>query len=216
MSRTVTAAFIGAIAASVGDLLMLWVGNAQRSDLALASPPEIVLWLGCLLGVVGLPVYGYGYVRLQRTFTPDDSLLARALGGAGFAAGIVGACVHGYTAFLIKQGLDAPVASAAAPAEAVLASGPLLLSLWALTFVCILAAVFAWVTLRIKAGRGTSIATLANPLVLTIVLVVVGGTGPLLEAFLLPAAPNLAHVLFFGLLLGENLNADADAAASRA
>lgn len=206
MIRSVTAAFMGAIAATLGDLLMLWVGNAQRSDLALVSPPEIVLWLGCLLGVVGLPVYGYGYVCLQRRFSPDDSILARTLGSAGFATGIVGACVHGYTALLIKQGLDAPVSSAAAPAEAVLASGPLLLSLWALTFLCILAAVFAWVTLRIKAGRGMSLATLANPLVLTIVLFMLGGTGPLLEAFLLPAAPNLAHVLFFGLLLREKLH----------
>ena len=44
---------LAAVAASAGDLLMLWVANARRPELGLAAPPDTVLWLGAALGVVG-------------------------------------------------------------------------------------------------------------------------------------------------------------------
>jgi len=39
---------------------------------------------------------------------------------------------------------------------------------------------------------------LADPALVTAVLVAIGTATPLLQAFLLPAAPNIAHAVFFG------------------
>lgn len=207
-------AFFGAIAATLGDLLMLWVGNATRADLVLPAPPAMALWTGAALGLIGLPVYGTGYLALGRQLRAQGHRLANTLGVAGFAGGMTGAAVHGYTALLIHGSLDAQEASSAAPAEAVLAAGPLLLSLWAITFTLLLIAAIAFVGLQMQRGQGRSLPTVANPVVLTVMLMMVGATGPLLAAFLLPAAPNLAHVIFFGLVLRAAVNGAAGSAAS--
>jgi hypothetical protein len=209
-------AFAAALAATVGDLLMLWVGNATRPDLDLSSPPDAALWVGAVLGLIGLPVYGSGYLELGRRLRAHGQHLARVLGVAGLLGCMAGAGVHGYTALLIHRSLEAGVASSAAPAEAVLAGGPLLLSLWSITFVLLLTATVAFASLQVRRGAGRSIITFTNPVVLTIVLILVGATGPMLAAFLLPAAPNLAHVIFFGLLLREAFTDAAARAASTA
>jgi hypothetical protein len=114
---------------------------------------------------------------------------------------LLGAVIHGYTGWLIAGAQPGTVA--AAPVDAIVASGPLLVGLWIAAGVAVLVAslVFAWHAIRQGTGALRTAGVL-NPAVLTVLLAVVlaGVASPLLQAFLLPAAPNVAHLAFFLLL----------------
>jgi hypothetical protein len=77
-------------------------------------------------------------------------------------------------------------------------SGPLLPTLWALAALLVLvaSALFLWFV-----GRGTTVAprraAFANPALATIALAAAGLPSVLLRSFLVPAAPNIAHLIFF-------------------
>ncbi|HXJ32906.1 MAG TPA: hypothetical protein VMS22_02620 [Candidatus Eisenbacteria bacterium] len=61
---------VAAIAASVGDLLLLLASNAARPDLAwLPRPSGTALLAGTYLGVVAIPVYGIGYRGVAARFS---------------------------------------------------------------------------------------------------------------------------------------------------
>ena len=180
-----------AVAASAGDLLMLWVGNARRPELGLPAPPDTVLWLGCALGVAGIPLYALGYQGAAGLLRPAHPRAAHTVISAGaFAAGI-GAAIHGTTAALIASALRSN-AQAAPPLEAV-AESPLLVALWlaAALAVVVASAVFAWCRRRDPA------LALANPALVTVALALLAAPSEWLRSFLAPAAPNLAHVVFF-------------------
>lgn len=126
--------------------------------------------------------------------------LAQVTTVAGFATGLIGAVVHGDTALLIARQTQAG-SETADPAQAILAAGPTLLWLWAAVAVGLIVASAAF-----AAGHGrrfgfTHPLTLLNPFSLTLRLVVIGSVGTWGRAFLQPAVPNLAHLLFFVLFL---------------
>lgn len=189
-----------ALSASIGDFAELYVGNALRPELGLPHPPDIVLWIGCLLGLIGLPLFGFGYRAVARSFADRAPTLARITTIAGIVTGFVGAIVHVYTALLIDRQVHAGAASTD-PAHAIMAGGPTLLWLWAITALSLIVASAAFATGH---GRRFGFAhplTLLNPFSLTLLLAVIGGVGTWGAAFLQPAAPNLAHMLFFVLFL---------------
>jgi len=171
---------------------MLWVGNARRPELGLPAPPDTVLWLGCALGVAGIPLYALGYQGAAGLLRPERPRAAQTVIAAGaFAAGI-GAAIHGMTAALISSALHSN-APAAPPLEAVAAGGPLLVGMWlaAALAVVVASGVFAW------CRRRDPVLALANPALVTVALSLVALPSELLRSFLAPAAPNLAHVVFF-------------------
>lgn len=183
---------LAAAAASAGDLLMLWVANARRPELGLPAPPGAVLWLGCALGVAGIPLYALGYqgaAGLLRVAQPRAAQVVIAAGA--FAAGL-GAAIHGMTAAGISSALHSG-APPAPPLEEIAASGPLLVSLWlaAALAVVVASAVFAW------SRRRDPALALANPALVTLAVGLAALPSERLAAFLAPAAPNLAHLVFF-------------------
>jgi hypothetical protein len=185
------------LAASAGDLLLLYVANAQRSELGLPQIGRAWLWVGGALGVVAIPFYALGYRSASRLVAAASVRSAQAVFVAGAAGSLLGSVIHGLTASHISADL-----AAAAPGRDPLASlvswSPLLLTLWGLAALLVVfaSALFMWFV-----GRGTTAAprgaALANPAVVTIALASFGLTGVLGRSFLTPAAPNIAHLVFF-------------------
>ena len=187
----------GAIAASVGDLMMLYVGNAQRPELHLAAPAPAVLWIGAVLGVVGIPLYGLGYVGLRARFVRRARTMADVLAGAGLVACASGAVVHALTAFAIDASLAADAGSQA-PLEAVAGTRGALGASWLVCGVAfaISSVVFVVLQARLAAGPERWLAA-ANPLLITVALIALSTPFEWGRSFVAPAAPNLSHVAFF-------------------
>lgn len=192
-------AALAALVASAGDFLLLYVANAQRHELGLPEPGRAWLWLGGALGVVAIPFYALGYRSASHLVATASLGGARALFLTGAAGALFGAVIHGLTTAHIHAELDAAVPGRD-PLASLVDSGPLLLTLWGLAafLVVIASSVFLCFV-----GRGTSAAprgaALANPAFLTIALAAVGLPSVLLRSFLTPAAPNLAHLVFFAV-----------------
>jgi len=154
---------LAAVAATVGDLLLLATSNAGRPGFE---------WLG--------PPY------------------RRWVAALGVAGGVLGGTTHGLTGLVIHVeqsggagGLD--------PVMLLGRHGAYLLPLWAAIAMLSLAGSIAYAT-ALLAGRSSLPRALApvNPLVLTIAIALGAAGSSLGRAFLVPAAPNLAHVVFFG------------------
>jgi hypothetical protein len=196
-ARDIRVAALAALVASLGDLLLLYVANSQRPELGLPQVGRAWLWLGASLGVVALPIYAIGYRCASRLVAAASERAARTLFVSGTAGALIGAAIHGLTAAYIDRDLDA-AAAGRDPLTSMLDWGPALLSLWALAGLLVLAAsaLFAWF---VGGGRTRAprCAALANPALLTIALSTAGLPFVLLRAFLTPAAPNLAHLIFF-------------------
>ena len=198
--RLLTLACLGAAVASGGDLLMLWVANSLRPELGLPRPGTAVLWVGCLLGVAGIPLYAAGYRAVSRIASADSRAVARLIALAGAGAAGLGTLIHGLTAALIH----AEVGSGAAgrpPLEAVGSWGAGIVALWAAAALLVLAAsaaVLAWGLREPALPRWWG---WLNPAFATLALAGIGATTELGRAFLVPAAPNLAHLLFFAASL---------------
>jgi hypothetical protein len=198
-------AAVAALAASAGDLLLLWVGSAGRSELGLQAPPAGALLAGHLLGVFAIPLYGFGYWGVARGITAAHRRAARFVFVTGALGGAYGGVVHGITGVvgqLERVGGVAP----GDPLAFVARLGAFLVPLWIGLAVAIAAGslVFA-----VAVARGPSAfprwMAFANPLALVLLTALLGAPTPVGRALLVPAAPNLAHVWFFalaGLALG--------------
>jgi hypothetical protein len=188
-------ALLGALAATCGDLLLLYVGNSLRPELALPPAPAAVLWIGALLGVIGIPLYAIGYRAVARAF--GAGLVSRLVVYPGLIAALGGAAIHGLTAIEIRRGIESG-APAAAPLEAIAASGGWLATLWSLVIAMFLIASVAFAWGRWRTAKGSArLAVLASPVLVAVVLMAVSGGNEWLRSFLAPAAPNAAHVVFF-------------------
>jgi hypothetical protein len=193
-------ACVAAVAASCGDLLMLYVGNSQRPELGLAPAPTVVLWIGAVLGVIGLPLYGTGYWAIARTFAQRRVRGAWLIAASGVGGAIVGAVIHGMTALEIDSAL-ASASAARPPLEAVAGGDRALLYLWLTCGALLLVASLGFAACQVRAATGSARwLAVANPVVLTVLLVGLSMPSELSRSFVAPAAPNLAHVLFFLML----------------
>ncbi|MDP3938070.1 MAG: hypothetical protein Q8R92_08025 [Deltaproteobacteria bacterium] len=195
-------ATIAALLASAGDLMLLYVGNSACAAFAsLPPPPAGTLLLGNYLGVLFIPLYALGYRAVSLLIAPAGERAARVVFTLGAGCAALGAVVHGITAVSIAADRAAGRLGGD-PFEAVMRYGAFLGPLWILLAL----AAFAITVLYARAvmsGRSglPRRAWVANPVALTLLPVLLVAPFPVLREFIVPAAPNLAHVLFFGTAL---------------
>jgi len=180
--------------ATLGDLLLLYAVNAPRVELGLPAAPPHALLVGGTLGVVGIPVYWLGYAALAEPL--EKRATANALRVFGAVVGAVGALIHALMAFV--QGLsDSPPSS---PFEALARGGFALSSLWVIASVATIVATA--IVARAALGRDAvlpRVLAVVNPIGVTVVLALLGVSSQLGRAFVIPAAPNVAHLVFFAV-----------------
>jgi hypothetical protein len=188
-----------AVVASVGDLLMLWVANALRPGFGIPSPPPGALRLGVALGVVAIPLYALGYAAAAARARPALGRGADAVMLAGGLGAVLGAYIHAATAWLIEDQMRG-AGAVGAPLDGVMRAGAALTVPWAAAtlLVMLASAALAWAARRAAVPRAWLV---ANPAVATLLLGAAGAATELGRAFVVPAAPNLAHIVFFATAL---------------
>jgi hypothetical protein len=195
--RCLGIAAVAAFLATLSDLLMLLVANAHRPELHLPPPPALTLWIGGVLGIMTIPCYVLGYGVIARAIRSRAPHHAGIVFGCGIGIAVIGALIHGLTALSIQEALTSGVA-ARSPVEAITASGGKFFAAWAAGSILVLiasVAIFLAGASRVRA-LPRWLAWL-NPAMITLLLGVAGLPWDWGNAFLLPAAPNLAHALFF-------------------
>jgi hypothetical protein len=188
---------VAALVATAGDLMLLATSNAGRPGLEWLGPPsETVLLLGTYLGALAIPCYGLGYRAVARRI---DAPQARTIAALGVAGGVVGGTIHALTGLAIHVE-SMHDGGSVDPITMLGRYGAYLGPLWALVAALTIAGsvLFALVVAR---GRSTlpRWSALANPALLTLGFALLGATSDVGRAFVVPAAPNLAHVVFFAL-----------------
>ena len=199
MKRFIVAA-LAAFAATSGDLLMLYVVGAERSDLALAPAGSWMLPAGYYLGVLGIPFYAVGYAALAATLARGTPKASRTILTAGTTLGVLGAVLHGVVGVANKAQLRAG-ADMPNPIEGLFVFGEYILPLSVAVGLLGLLASGAYVY-AVASGRSPlpRWAAAVNPVLLILVMSIASAGSLRLEAFLGPASPNLAHVFFFAFL----------------
>jgi hypothetical protein len=176
---------------------MLAVANAQRPALGLPAPPLPALSAGAALGVLAIPAYALGWRAAAQVVAPFAPRAAPLVAVAGAASAFVGSAIHGLTAVEIRRSVASPAADRP-PLEAMADPGSPLLALWLLAAALVLVASAAFARSALRApGPGPRLPALLNPALATVALAVAALPSELLRSFLAPAAPNLAHLLFF-------------------
>jgi hypothetical protein len=183
------------VLATAGDLAMLWVVNARRAELALVEGPGGLLTIGGWLGVLSIPLFALGYMAASTLVDPSRPCIVRVVNAGGVVAGVTGGVIHGLTARVIAASIATRGAALDPVSE--LSSAPALIGLWVVAICAALAASVAFAT-GVRAERGIALASM-NPVLLTLALSVLALPTELSRSFLAPAAPNLAHVMFFGI-----------------
>lgn len=194
--RSAVIATFAALTATLGDLAMLYEVNARRPEFHLPPSPYIALWLGGVLGVVAIPFYAFGYraaACLIEAGSARDARIVRTFGAAG---SLTGAIIHALTTLIIWRGRQAGTLPGD-PLAAVAAS-PLLVGLWGVGTVLMVIASAAFVRTVLAGGtRSPRVLAWMSPPLLSVILALAGLPSTSLRAFLTPAAPNIAHALFF-------------------
>jgi hypothetical protein len=188
-----------AVVASAGDLLLLWIAASTRPGLGLPPAPPSALVVGHFAGVLAIPFYGLGWAALARPLAASHPRAAGVVRSAGFYAAALGAAIHGITgtALAAERGMTGVAID---PLALVTRWGTLLLPLWGLVTVLVAVASWLWARAAWRDEAGIPRWTAwTNPAAGTVGLVVLGAATPLTQALLLPAAPNLAHVVFFAV-----------------
>ncbi|MCC6850648.1 MAG: hypothetical protein IT294_19330 [Deltaproteobacteria bacterium] len=194
-------ALAGAFAASAGDLGLLWVGWAGDGRFGLAASPPGALLVGHYLGVFGIPLYGLGYRALGAGLVGASARAARVVVVLGAVGSVVGAVVHGLTGVLAQVAVRT---SAATAPDALLAlpEAAFLLPLWLVVGAALAVGSIAFAVTVARGGtRFPRPFALCNPLLVALAIAVASLPFPRLAAFAIPAAPNLAHVVVFGVAL---------------
>ena len=190
---------MAALAASAGDVLLLWFASGGRPELPMLPLLGTgALLAGHYLGVLAIPLYGVGYWGVAEAIREADSRAAQGVFLAGALGAAYGAAVHGITAVAELGGRAAagPTTPAAILGPYTAFLGPLWIALGALALVGSI--VFARAV-----ATGTTLLprwmALANPVALCALAALLAAPTPLGRAILLPAAPNIAHIWFFAL-----------------
>jgi hypothetical protein len=193
--RAGIAATVAALLATLGDLVLLWVSYAASGAFPIATPPAGVLMPATWIGAVAILGYVAGYWQAACGLVPAGERLARAVFLAGAAMAGVGAVIHAMTGLAVHDELLR--GGDVSPARMVGAQLPL----WLVGLACggVAGGLFAAAVLRRPTAYPRWMAA-ANPFVLPPVIAAVAAPfGPRVRAFVVPAAPNIAHALFFAL-----------------
>jgi len=173
-------ATLAAVAASCGDLLLLWVA---------AGGERGWLIIGNYLGVLFIPLYALGYRVVS------ELLNVRAIFWIGAYASAIGAAIHGVTAVTILSA--ASTNASAGPFASLVPILPYLIPLWVL----VAALSIVGSLLQVRAVRADARLprwfAWVNPLALTVAIAGIGAAFDSLAQYVVPAAPNLAHVFYF-------------------
>ena len=177
---------------------MAWVADGR---FGLAAAPPGTLLVGHYLGVLGIPLYALGYRALGVWIADAAPRAARWVCGLGVVGAVVGAVIHGLTGTLIAVAIrtGTPAAPDALPA---IPEAAYLLPLWLLVATAL---ALGSVVLAVAIARGSTRfprgLAVCTPLVSTIAMTALAMPFPLAAAFVIPAAPNLAHVVLFAAVL---------------
>jgi hypothetical protein len=174
--------------------------NAARPEFAhLPTPSEGVLVAGLYLGTLAIPLYGLGYWQVAEGLAPADPRAARWIFGLGAFGGALGGAVHAMTGLVIHfERLRG--AAGADPLAVVATYGVFLVPLWGLIGALTLAGSVLYTRAVLRGGTAYPRWMAAtSPVALVVLTSLAGLLTPGLRAFLLPAGPNLSHVLFFAL-----------------
>ncbi len=198
-----------ALLATAGDFLLLSVVDGSGAD------PGIVrtkLTIGAVFGVLTIPVYAIGYRALADL--PGFGSARSIVRWCGVLIGLIGAFIHGLTAYAIYAAIESGVVSDAPTAmlEGATASSRVLIACWLAAATATVVASSALIASALSASSATPRAlAVANPIVVTVVLVAVGLLSPWGRAYLAPAAPNVAHVVMFAAAAMSVRSFDSDA-----
>jgi hypothetical protein len=188
-------ATLAAVLASAGDLLLLGVANGIAPALAAGGylrPAALIA--GYYLGVLAIPFYAVGYWHLGCRLPRPYGRVVTMLGACG---AVVGATIHGVTSTAIAT-LQAP--SSGGGVDALRPVAAYLVPLWTIVALATLVGSAAF-TLPVLRGESTYPRWLAfaNPVVGIAAISACAAVSPAVAPLLVPASPNVAHVLFFAL-----------------
>lgn len=193
-------ATLASFSATVGDFLMLYVVNAGGEVFHLPPPGTAVLTVGYFLGVFTIPLYGVGFWAVARILATGTPFAGRVVLVSGVIMGVFGGIIHGVTGISIEAQVRAG-GIMKEPIEAIFDYGVFLLPLWGVASIlsCTGSVGFA---AGVASGKSIlpRFISIFNPVVLTACVGLAGSATPMLRAFLIPASPNVAHVIFFGLI----------------
>lgn len=194
--RAPLVAAVGALVATAGDFGQLWCANAGRPEIQLPAPPPSLIAIATLAGAFAIPLYGLGYRARAREMSALAPRRALAVSVFGVAFAIIGGTVHATTGTLISLRAG-QIADGLDPLQGILASGPIVLTLWLIaTFLFLIAGASEAALPQAPARR------LANPILLTLAFTGLGLSLPLpWRDFLAPAALNIAHGALFTSLV---------------
>ncbi len=178
---------------------MLHVTHAPK-PVSESSPLAAILWAGALLGTVVIPLYALGYSKVARLVRPHSSKLGWFLAISGTGTAVSFAWVHVFTALVISESLVPAVAGVEPEGLTFFQAGLAIGLIPATVFVTTVSiAIFVAASTRVRAlPRWLA---LLNPAAATIVLALVALPLEIGRMFLLPSAPNLAHLAFFASAL---------------
>jgi hypothetical protein len=185
-------ATLAAVLASIGDLSLLMVANGAAGVAGLSREGTLVA--GFYLGVLAIPIYALGYRDASRSLPEPNARLVTALGACG---AVVGAVIHGVTAVALHA--HASPAGGSSDAFGDLAPVALyVLPLWTIAAIAVVGASVAFVlpVLRGESAHARWVAA-TNPAVMVVVIGALAALSSWSRAIVAPAAPNLAHVVFF-------------------
>ena len=194
-----------AVLATSGDLLLLHAAGsgavATSAGSATADAHGLVgpVILGSLLGVITIPLYALGYWGVSRSLEAAGKTRAAAIFPLGAYMSALGGAIHGMTGLAIHAAigdgrLDADPFSPLAPYAGYF------IGLWLLASALMIAISLLFV-LAVRSGDTPYPvwAAWANPLCLILVLAGLAAPFSLGAEYLIPAAPNIAHMLFFAM-----------------
>jgi len=197
LNRNAFLACIAALMATCGDLLVLLVVNSQRTGVTIQQS-SIMLTFGGLFGCLSMPFYAFGYAAVARLLRPTARIAAAIILFGGIAFAIVCPLIHGLMWMAIRSQIATNALSSSDPMAAVAAQGGIVLDLWIMGVV--LATVISISIVRAGIVRPRLIPlwfACLNPITLVLVIGMVGSFEAVGRSYILPMAPNLAHIGFF-------------------
>lgn len=189
LRQTGVVAIVAAVLATLSDLTLLRASHTSSAAVAGLIMPATYL------GALAILFYAMGYWQVACGLLPAAERPARRVFLLGAATAGVGAVIHGMTGAMLRErilhGGDL------SPAMMIAA----LLPLWVLGVACggVANIIYALAILRGPTAYPRWMAA-ANMLVLPVAVSVLAlPGGPEVRALVVPAAPNIAHVIFFSL-----------------
>jgi hypothetical protein len=195
----VIVALVAAVVASIGDFILLAAANAGNAAFDwIPTPSDRALLIGTYLGLLTIPCYAFGYRTAAHKL---EDAYGRWFLRLGLAAAVLGGTTHALTGLTIHLG-RAKGLSGSDFAAVLAPAGTYLVPIWVMLAMAAIAAsyFFAAGVLRGRSSLPRWTAP-ANPIVLILAISLLAAPFAFGRVFVVPAAPNLAHVLFFGILV---------------